>query len=290
MSDNAAPDATPLSPAEATVLLAPNMIKPMRAIKATLLLMLTTGVLRLEQSEQPGVFRTRKVAHLRVAAAPKNPPPEVAALIAVVRAAQADGGKIADVVKECERAFGAMGAKFTANFVVPALIARGLLRQKKFLFLTGYFPTPAGEKAQARLKSDLFKAEDAARLLKSDPAQAAALAATLGTTVLLSDKLTRKFKPLADAMRAAASGGADGADGAAGFEVSDIHRHHHALSGGSAGFDLGSFDLGNLDLGNFDLGNFDLGALGSAIESFESGFSDSGGHDGGGDGGGGGHH
>ena len=268
------PQTAPLSPAEATVLLAPNRATPIKAIKATLLLLLTTGVLRLEQSEALGIFRNRKIAHLRIAAEPSNAPPEVAALLDVVRAAQADGGKIKDTIKAAEKAFGPACWQFNSKFVVPALIARGLLTQRKFLVVRIFHLTPAGEKEQAQLKSDLFKADDVARLLKSDPAQAAALAATLGTTVLLSDKLTRQFKPLADAMRMNRDGGDAGV-------VSDTSPHH-------GGFDFGSFDLGSFDLGSFDLGSFDLGG---AVDSFHGGFSDGGGGDGGGgDSGGGGHH
>ncbi len=264
---------TPLSPAEATVLLAPNRAKPINAIKATLLLLLTTGVLRLEESETFGIFRNKKVAHLRIAAEPRNTPPEIGALLDVVRAAQADGGKITDTIKAAEKAFGPACWQFNSKFLVPALIARGLLTQRKFLFLNISHLTPAGEKERARLKSDLFKADDVARLLKSDPAQAAALAVTLGTTVLLSDKLTRQFKPLAAAMRMNDGGGDAGV-------VSDTGPH-------DGGFDFRSFDLSSFDLGSFDLGSFDLGG---AVDSFHGGFSDSGGGDGGGGDGGGGHH
>ena len=91
------PATAPLSPAEATVLLSPNLVKGHSAVKATLLL--ATGVLRIEETEQPGIFRNKTIAHLRIAAEPKNAPPEVAALLGVVRAAQAEGGKIKDVVK-----------------------------------------------------------------------------------------------------------------------------------------------------------------------------------------------
>jgi hypothetical protein len=261
----------PLSPAEATVLLSPNTVRPIRAIKATLLLMLATGVLRIEETPKRGVFRTRTIAHLRVAAAPTNPPPEIAALIGVVRAAQVDGGKITDVVALCEATFGSNCEKFTMQFVVPALIARGLLVKKKLWLFHTFRLTPAGQQLQAQLKSDLFRAKDAARLLKSDPAKAAALAATLGPAIFLHDKLVRKFKPLADAVRATKGGGG----GDAGFY--DDGGSHHA----------GGFGFGNFDLGSFDLGGFDFGALGSAIDSFDSGFGDSGG---GHDGGGGGHH
>jgi len=275
MSDH---EATPLSPAEATVMLAPNLAKPINAIKVTLLFLLATGVLRLEESEAFGIFRNKKIAHLRIATEPKNAPSEVAALLNTVRAAEAAGGKIKDVIAQCQRDFGPACVQFNAKFVIPGLIARGLITQKKFLFLNRFPLTPAGEKVQSRLKSDLFKADDVARLLKSDPAQAAALAATLGTTVLLSDKLTRQFKPLADAMRMNGGGG----------EVAvfnDSSPHHGSFDFGS--FDFSSFDFGSFNLGSFDLGSFDLGG---AMDSFHGGFSDGGGGGDGGDGGGGGHH
>jgi hypothetical protein len=285
--------ATPLSPAEATVLLAPNTVKPIRAIKATLLLLLSTGVLHVEETVELGVFRNRRIAHLRIARAPNNPSPDVAALLDAVRAAQEADGRIKDVVAQCRKSFGAMCERYTATWIVPALIDRGLLERRKFLFFKTLHLTSAGERAQAKIKSDLFKADDVARLLKSDPARAAALAATLGTSVLLSDKLTRQFKLLADAMHSHRDGGDAGADvvlaapdGPFGHDVD----HGHADFGSG---DVGSFDIGNFDLGGVDLGSLDLGALGSAIDSLDAGFSDAGGHgdgdSGGGDGGSGGH-
>lgn len=270
MSDMTAP----LSPAEATVLLSPNLVKGQAAVKATLLLLLATGVLRTEETEQPGIFRNKKVAHLRIAAEPKNAPPEVTALLDVVRAAQAEGGKIKDVVKLAEKAFGPACMQFSLKFSVPALIARELLQKKKFLFTHFFRLTPAGEAERSRIKSDLFKADDVVRMLKSDPAQAAALAKTLGTNVLLSDKLTKRFKPLADAMRANGS-----ADGIAFADTGPDHTGH------PGGFDFGSFDPGSFDLGSFDAGAID--AVHSGMGSFDAGFSDGGG---GHDGGGGGHH
>jgi hypothetical protein len=261
------PVTAPLSPAEATVLLSPNLVKGHSAVKATLLL--ATGVLRIEETEQPGIFRNKTIAHLRIAAEPKNAPPEVAALLGVVRAAQAEGGKIKDVVKLAEKAFGPACMQFSLKFSVPALIARELLQKKKFLFTHFFRLTPAGEAERSRIKSDLFKADDVVRMLKFDPAQAAVLAKTLGTNVLLSDKLTRQFKPLADAMRA--NGGADSA------VFTDTGAHH---AGHSGGFDFGSFDLGSFDAGAID-------AVHSGMNSFDAGFSDGGG---GHDGGGGGHH
>jgi hypothetical protein len=268
------PATTPLSPAEATVLLAPNLLKGRAAVKATLLLLLATGVLRIEETEEPGMFRSKKIAHLRIAAEPKNAPPEIAAVLDVVRAAQADGGRIGDVVEQAEKTFGPACLQFGVKFIIPALIARGLLQKKKLLFTHYFRLTPAGATAQARIKSELFRADDVARLLKSDPAQAAAVAKTLGTNVLLSDKLTKAFKPLADAMRAHG-----GADTLVFTETAPQHGHH------SGGFDFGSFDPGSFDLGSFAAGAID--AVHSGMSAFDAGFGDGGG---GHDGGSGGHH
>jgi hypothetical protein len=272
MSETASPSAPPLSPAEATVLLSPNIGHGYAPIKATLLLLLTTGLLRVEETEEPGFFRNRVVAHLRIVAEPESAPPEIAAVLNLVRAAQ-PGGKIRDIVKLAEKTFGPRCIQYNAKYVLPALIARGLLEQKKVLFVRSFHTTAAGAKLQARIKSDLFKADDVARLLKSDPVQAAAIAATLGTTILLSDKLTKQFKPLADAMRLRGDSGGDVP------AFADSGTHHASSSGG---FDFGSFDLGSFDTAAVD-------ALHSGIGAFDSGFSDAGGgHHG--DSGGGGHH
>lgn len=47
---------------------------PTPAIQAMLLLLLllTKGILRIEQSEQPGFFRNKTVAHLRIVSEPKD--------------------------------------------------------------------------------------------------------------------------------------------------------------------------------------------------------------------------
>lgn len=271
-------NAAALTPAEKVVLLSPNTAKAMAAIKATLLLMLTKGVLRIEQTEQPGFFRNKTVAHLRVAAEPKDAPPEIAALLDVVRAAQAEGGTIKAVVQQAGKVFGPNCGQFTFTFVMPALIARGLLVEKKILFTRLWRLTPAGDLEQSRLKSELFQVNDMFKLVKTDPAQAAALAASLGTTILISDKLPKHFKPLADAMRERGDGGGD----AGLFVTGDGVGHgdfHHDLAGA---IDFSSFDLGSFDFSSFDIGGFD-----AAVSSFDAGFSDGGGH--GGDGGGG-HH
>jgi hypothetical protein len=254
--------ATELSPAEKVVLLAPNRARGYAAIKATLLLLLAKGVLRIEEATQYGLLRTKTVAHLRIANEPKNPPPEVGTLIDIIRDAQAAGGKIKDVLALANKKFLTGCPKYIVDIVQPALIARGLLTKKKTLFVYTFHLTPEGEALQSTLKSDLYRANDIPKLLKSDPAQAAAVAAAIGTTLFLSDKLPKHFKPLSEAMRA---------QGSSFMPVPDS---------GGGGFDLSSFDLGSFNFSSFDAGSFDAG-----MASFDAGFSDAGG---GGDSGGGG--
>ena len=256
------PDATPLSPAEQVVLLAPNRASGYAAIKAMLLLLLSKGVLRIEEIDQIGIFRTKTVAHLRIAAEPKSPPPEIAVLLDLVRAAQAEGGRIKDVVARANKQFLTGCPKYITEFIQPSLKPRGLLTENKVLFVHTFHLTPEGEKLQSHLKSDLFQANDIPKLLKSDPPQAAAVAAAIGTTILLSNKLPKHFKPLADAMRA------NGGDAA-----------YVPVSSTGSSIDWSSFDLGSFNFANFDAGSFDSG-----MSSFDSGFSDA---SGGGDGGGG---
>lgn len=202
------------------------------------------------------------MAHLRIANEPKGAPPEVRALIEVVRAAQADGGRIADVIKRANKEWVTGCPMFVTMNIQPALT------EKKVLFVRTFHLTPADEAARTQLNSDLLQADEVARLLKRDPAQAAALAATLGVTILLSDKLTKQFKPLADAMRVRGASSAD-------------FVNANALDQHGGGFDFGSFDLGSFDVGSFN-------SIDAGLASFDAGFSDGGGGDSGGGGGGGG--
>lgn len=243
-------ETAPLSPAEAVVLRNPNLPAGLLAIKVTLLLLLTKGVLKLEQVETPGFFGPKKVPHLRIAADPKDAPPEARALLDVVRAAQADGGKIADVIKRASKDWGNGCPLFVDKLVRPSLFARGLLTEKKVLFARTFHATDAGKAERDRIAADLAKARDIPSLLTSDPARAAAIAAAVGTTLLLDDKLTKQFKPLADAMRA--QGLAEAAN------LNDFSN-------------TGSFDFGSFDLSHFDAGA--LSGLDAGMASFDAGFS-----------------
>lgn len=260
-------EAISLSPAEALLLLKPNRTSGLRTVRVTLLSLLVKGILRIEEQDKAGLFRNRKIPHLRVVAPAAPSPPHVAALIEVVQAAQADGGAIRDVVKRATKAFGAGCALYNTRFIGPALIEKGLLEERRIVFLRSYHATPAGEAERSRIEDDIDRARQLPKLLTTDPAEAAALALALGGTLLLVDDLSKHYRQLGEAMRAGCgdSGSDAGGDGGS-FDT----------GGFSGGFDLASFDLGSLDAGAFD-------ALDSSIASFDSGFSDAGGDGGGGD-------
>lgn len=251
-------DTTPLSPAEAVVLLRPNVADGLKCLKVTLLMLLTKGVLKLEQSERPGLLGVKKIPHLRIAKEPQNAPPDVRAALDIVRAAQADDGRLPELVKRASKQWGAACMRFVTELVRPSLIARGLIAEKQLLFIRVYHPTPAGEAARSRIQADLAKASEIPHALKTDPARAAAIGAAAGMVLLLDDSIPTHFKALADAMR--------------------IHRPPVEAQTG----DGGSFDFGSFNLSAFDLPSLD--SFGDNTSSFDAGFSDAGG---GGDSGGG---
>lgn len=265
------PDTTSLSPAEALLLLKPNRTPSTRTLRVTLLSLLVKGILRIEERIEPGFFRNRKVPHLLVVPA-QTPaaPPHVAAVINVVRGAQFAGGRIRDVVQRAQDEFGTGCGGYNSRLIIPSLVERGLLEARRVLFVRTWRATPAGEAERRRIEADIDRARQLPRLLKSDPAEAAALALALGGTLLLVDDLRRHSRQLADAMRSSAADGGPVGDFGGMSSSGDV----------SDGFDLGCFDAGSFD------------AFDACIDLFDSGFSDAGGDGGGdgGDGGGGGGH
>ncbi len=259
-----------LNPAEAKYLLTPNM-SGMIVIKVMLLMLIAKGILRIEETEVRWLLRNKKVAHLRIAAEPSDAPPGILALLKTVREAQTRDGTVAEIAKRAQKDFAPMGAAFVKQYIAPSLIGLGLLREKKFLFVRLYQRTPAGDIEAKRIEGEIARAKEIPALLKSDPAKAAALAASLGGTLLLVDELNAHYKPLADAMRDS------------GVATDGATYGNFGGDSSSGGFDFGGFDAGSFDAGS-------LGALDSGMSSFDSGFSDGGGGDSGGDSGGGGHH
>jgi hypothetical protein len=263
------PATSPLSPAEALFLLKPNLTNGLRTIRVTLLWLLAMRILHIEEQGEEGLFRTKKVPYVRITRnGTLTLPPHVAAVIDLVRAAQADGGKMRDVVKQAEKEFKVGCFLYNNKFIVPALVERGLIEMRRRWISFTYHATAAGEEQRQRIRADIDKTREIPKLLKSDPAQAAAHALRLGITFLLVDDLKKHYKQLATAMRACDSD----AIVVAGIDGGSIDTGQSSTSFDTEGFDLSCFDAGA------------FGALDACAVSFDAGFSDGASH--GGDGGG----
>jgi hypothetical protein len=255
-----------LSAAEAFVLLNLPRFDARMALKYGLMGLLAQGILRSEEEIRPGLIRTRRVLHLRVAPdLPAELPPLTASMVRVVNAAAPRDGVIGEVIKQAMRAYRRTLVGFVFDGVGPALIARGLA-ETWHRRLLGFIPsdtlrrTPAGEAERTRVQNALHEARAIPQYLDRDPAQAAALAAAAGGAILLVEELRPHYAQLAKA-----------------FEEPDTGSS--SFSNFSDSGDGGAFHFGWIDFGSIDFGSFD---------SFDSGFdagSDGGGGDGGGDGG-----
>ena len=268
----------PLSPAEALVLLDPRKGQSRAALKLTLTGLLMQGVLRLEESEEKGLFgRTKKVTRLRVSPDAPAVPPPAASVVEVVRAAEAKGGKLDELALQARKAYGTDLSGFQKSHVVPALVARGLVEERRERML-GLIPvrrlyhTAAGEAEKSRLETLIAEARNIPDYLSRDLGRAAAVAAALGGALLLVDELRPFYGRISEALR--------GADPNAFGDYDFWSRDVPSLSSGS--FDLASFDPAALD--GLDTS---LAALDTSFDaSFDSGSSDGGGDSGGGGSGG----
>jgi hypothetical protein len=258
-----------LSAPEAYVLINLPRWDAHHALKLGFMGLVAQGILRLEIEERPGIFRTRRVPHLRVAPDLPSPlPPVAASLIKMVRAAEPDG-VLNTVLRHCHIDYHQTLSGFIKDCIGPALAARGLAapiraRALRIFPYNSFALTEAGEAEKSRLRDLIREAKDVPTLLDSDPAKAAAQIAALGSAFLLVEELKPHYPELEKAMRR--SDGSSGGDGGYYFPDSQTSR----IGDGNL-----CFDFGHLDFSCFDAGAFD---------SFDAGFSDAGG---GGDGGGG---
>jgi hypothetical protein len=124
-------------------------------------------------------------------------------------------------------------------------------------------------------------------LLRSNPAEAAAIVLAVGGTILLVSELRPYYRQISEVMRPPGSG-ADYSDSSGGDASPPFWNSSDpgAARSGNAVPGLDAASIGNLDLGAFDAGAFD--ALDAGMASFDAGFDASVGDGGGGDGGGGG--
>jgi hypothetical protein len=251
-----AQEAIALSPAEALFLLKPNMPNGFGQLRVTLLWLLAKRILTIENVPTKGFFGSKNVPHIRVTGRSAGAPPHVAVVEELARTAQAADLSVRDMIKAAEKRFSTGCLMYTAGFIAPAVIERGLVERRKVLLSFVYHRTSAGEEQSAWIHAGIERARELPALLRSNREQAVALALTLGDTILLSDSLKKHLKELSSAM-----GGSDG-------------------SGGSS-FDASSTSTDHIDLSCFDADAFS--SLDGCMDAFDTGFSDGGG--GGSDGG-----
>jgi hypothetical protein len=280
----------PLSPAESLFLLKPNWTPARETVKVTLLSLLAQGAVQMGEKATRRLFGTKKTVYVRPTA--KRP--------RCRRTPLPCSRSMADLVTRAQKAYGTNLNGFNRDFIIPALLSRGLIEDSRILLFRTYKRTPAGDAEETRIASDIARARTIPELIHSNPAEAAAIILAVGGTILLVNELRPYYRQISDVMRAqtASTDSVDsGGDGLPLWSSSDSHPAQPgdpALHLDHEG--LGSFDHGTLDHATFDLSAFDAGAfdaLDTGMASFDSGFdtsvSDAGGGDGGGsDGGGGG--
>jgi hypothetical protein len=201
----------PLTAAEALILLEPNKVQGQTALKLTLLELLAHRLLTVHRQEQWGFLgMCRKVDLLQCApdAAQRGPArSHVQAVLRTLSAARASRRvPMKQVIAAMRKAFGADLAGYQRRYIVPELVVRGLLEayRTKSLWVfwrTHYRHTPVGETARRQLGEQLTNARALPALLDIDPAQAAAIAVTLGSTLLLAEELRSHYAQLSRALR-----------------------------------------------------------------------------------------
>lgn len=290
-----------LTPAEAMVLLDPNLKQGRNPFKVSLMWLLAQRHLKATEVKR-GWLRGRTTQLSGGPRARTDLPDDLQAVMNVVRVSGT--GLMDDVVKAARNLYGTNLLGFQNDLIYPALVARGLITRSQETYLTLFTrdrwdQTPAG-KALAQRIEVLF--EDARRIpgfLDRSPAQAAALTASLGGLILLMPELRPYLEDIADVMRrpqiAGSGGGGDsgsffgGSGGSSGGTGSGRPAKEEEstvpTSSGSDPLDF-RFEFDDFDFGNIDGLDASLSALDSSFDSSADGAA--GGDGGGGDGGGGG--
>ena len=247
------------------MLLDPVFTKANEAIKVTLLSLLARRLVRSEERERPGLFGMKKATFLStLAPLPPRSPPHEASLHRLVAQVQSVDGDMKAFFAAVNKAYWPNLSGFLTKFIMPSLMAKGLLDEKKrkaFGLFTQirYVPTPAGATERAQIERRVAEARKLPHLLGVDPAQAATLALALGGTLLLVAELRPHYQSLGDAMRRHDGGGGDSGGG---VDVPSVQGSH---AEGLGGFESSAFS-----------------SLDSSMDGFSSVFDSSSGSDGGG--------
>ncbi len=244
----------PLTAAELLVLRDPNKAQGAAALKLALMELL--GQRALELRRDPG----GKAKDDRLAPAPRAPgqpalrPPQVAALETVAAASSGgQGATIAQIVARARQSYGADMARFQDTYIIPALLARGLVetRREKWLWIftvTRHRRTPAGEQALAELETLLARAREIPGMLERDSGQALALALSLGGAVLLLDELRPHYAVLSEELRRTVASGSAGDNSflwvAGAADIGGASDAFDGISGLDSGWGAGGGDSG----------------------------------------------
>jgi hypothetical protein len=162
----------------------------------TLLSLLAQGLVRLEEQVTKRFFGTRKTVYVRpTQRSTPGLPAHALSLLDQVRAAQAETGSMPDLVKRARQAYGSSLNGFNRDFIIPQLQTRGLIEERRILFLRHYKRTPAGDAEESRIAADIARARSIPELLRSNPAAAAAIVLAVGGTILLVSELRPLLPP-----------------------------------------------------------------------------------------------
>jgi hypothetical protein len=270
--------AVDLTPGEALVLLEPNRTQGREAVKVSLMWLLAKKFLTATLERKPGLFG-RFSATQRLLPNPRPQarlPFHLVELMQVVRGAS----YMDDFVRAARKRFGSDLNGFQEDCLLPSLLERRLVEHRieplLWVFKRGrYYRTCAGEALRTQIEGMFTDARQIPHYLDRNPAQAAAMAATLGGLIFLMPELKPHFDEIATATRRANP--IDGGYSATymGDTSSSSPHRGEPLKDGAMELDFSAFDLGALD--GLDAGMSALDA------SFDAGMAAG---DGGGGGGG----
>ena len=268
------PDPLPLSAVEALVLLKPRA-QGRDALKLAMMTLIAQGAVEIVEARRRVLGFQRRVTELRRRGSQPTPFPGAFRLLDLIGSA---GCPMPEFVARVRRAYGTKLQGYIRHAVRPELLRRGLLVERRQPFLLFFARTrreltEAGETERERIERAVGLAKEIPDFLDRDPAQAAAVAFSLGTAVLLVPELKGHYQRLAQAMRARTSDGGGDGDGSPFLGSSTCPRDQSGT--------VGDFDA--LNLADFDAAVFD--AFDTGFDAFDTGFDSA---DGGGGGGGGG--
>src|SRR5579864_8179827 len=195
-------DPSPLSAVEAFVLLKPRA-SARDAVKLAMMTLIAQGVVGIIEQRRRVLGFPRRITELRLRGSQRTPFPGALRLLDCVGPS---GCTMQEFVARVRRAYGANLQGYIRQDVRPALLGRGLLVERRQSFLLFFSRarwdlTPAGEQERDRIERAISLARGIPDFLDRDPAQAAALAFSLGTAVLLVPELKGHYQRLAQAMR-----------------------------------------------------------------------------------------